>query len=66
MCVSTAIVGMPKAVLSMTLAVFRPTPGSDSNASRVFGTPPSCFLIRILHIFKTFSALVLNKPMVRM
>ena len=28
MCVSTAMVGSPKAVFRMTLAVFRPTPGS--------------------------------------
>ena len=32
---STAIVGSPKAILSTTLAVLRPTPGSASSASRV-------------------------------
>ena len=35
MCVSTAMVGSPKAMLSTTLAVLRPTPGSASSASRV-------------------------------
>ena len=38
MCVSTAIVGSPKAMLSTTLAVLRPTPGSASSASRERGT----------------------------
>ena len=35
MCVSTAIVGSPNAMLSTTFAVLRPTPGSASSASRV-------------------------------
>ena len=34
-CVSTASVGSPKATLSTTLAVLRPTPGRASSASRV-------------------------------
>jgi len=38
MCVSTAIVGCPKAVFRTTLAVFRPTPGSASSSFRVSGT----------------------------
>ena len=32
-CVSTAIVGFPKASFKTTLAVLRPTPGRASNAS---------------------------------
>ncbi len=36
--VSTAMVGSPKAMLSTTLAVFRPTPGSFSSSSRERGT----------------------------
>ena len=44
MCVSTAIVGCPNAVLRMTLAVLRPTPGSASSASRSAGTWPPCSL----------------------
>jgi len=38
--VSTASVGSPKATLSTTLAVLRPTPGKASSASRSFGTSP--------------------------
>ena len=34
MCVSTAMVGWPKATFSTTLAVLRPTPGKASSASR--------------------------------
>ena len=41
-CVSTAMVGSPNAMLSTTLAVLRPTPGSASSASRVRGTCPPC------------------------
>lgn len=37
---STAMVDCPKAVLSTTLAVFRPTPGSASSSCRVEGTFP--------------------------
>ena len=43
MCVSTAIVGSPKAVFKTTFAVLRPTPGSASSASRSRGTTPPCF-----------------------
>jgi hypothetical protein len=42
MCVSTAMVGSPKAVLSTTLAVLRPTPGRASSALRSRGTSPPC------------------------
>ncbi len=42
MCVSTAMVGQPKAVLSTTLAVLRPTPGSASSAALSSGTSPLC------------------------
>ena len=44
-CVSTAMVGSPKATLSTTFAVLRPTPGSASSASRSRGTSPPCFSI---------------------
>ena len=46
--VSTAIVGWPKALFSTTLAVFRPTPGSASSASRSSGTLPPCLSISCL------------------
>jgi hypothetical protein len=35
--VSTAIVGLSKAVFKTTLAVFLPTPGSEFNSSKFFG-----------------------------
>ena len=38
MCVSTAIVSWLKTVFKTTLAVFLPTLGSDSRASRELGT----------------------------
>ena len=49
MCVSTAIVGSPNAVLRTTFAVLRPTPGSASSASRVRGTSPPCCSTRMRH-----------------
>ena len=39
-CVSTAMVGWPNAMLSTTLAVLRPTPGSLTSWSRSSGTSP--------------------------
>ncbi len=39
-CVSTAMVGSPKAMLSTTFAVLRPTPGRLSELSRSLGTSP--------------------------
>ena len=66
MWVSTATVGWPKAVLSTTLAVLRPTPGSFSSASRSAGTSPPCSSSRICDSAITFFALVRNSPMVRM
>ena len=63
MCVSTAMVGSPKAVFSTTLAVLRPTPGSASNAARSRGTAPSCSSSRMRQVFRMFSALVLKRPM---
>ena len=39
-CVSTAIVGSPKAVFRTTFAVLRPTPGRDSSSARSRGTSP--------------------------
>src|SRR5438093_1503813 len=41
MCVSTAMVGCPKAVLRITLAVFLPTPGRASGAFADSCPPPS-------------------------
>jgi hypothetical protein len=41
-CVSTAMVSSPNATFITTFAVLRPTPGSASKASRVFGTWPPC------------------------
>ncbi|ODT90147.1 MAG: hypothetical protein ABS82_16995 [Rhodanobacter sp. SCN 67-45] len=66
MCVSTAMVGSPKAVLSTTLAVLRPTPGSASSASRVRGTSPPYCSISSRHSAITFLALALNRPIVLM
>ena len=39
-CMSTAIVGWPKAMFSTTLAIFRPTPGSLTSSVAVAGTSP--------------------------
>ena len=66
MWVSTAIVGSPKAVLRMTLAVFLPTPGSASSSSRVCGTSPPYVSRRIAQVSNMFFALALNRPIVRM
>ncbi len=49
-CVSTAIVGSPKATLSTTLAVLRPTPGRVCSASRVRGTWPPCRSTRMRQV----------------
>jgi hypothetical protein len=66
MCVSTAMVGWPKAVLRTTLAVLRPTPGKASSASRDSGTSPPCSSIRMRQVSMTFLALVRYRPMVWM
>ena len=63
MWVSTAMVGWPKAVLSTTFAVLRPTPGRASSASRFCGTSPPCFSSRISERATTFFALLRNRPM---
>ncbi len=47
--VSTAIVVSPKAILSTTFAVLRPTPGNASSDSRSAGTCPPCRLTRRWH-----------------
>ena len=65
MCVSTAIVGSPKATFSTTFAVLRPTPGSASSASRSRGTSPLCCSTSIRLSAITFFALVRNSPIVR-
>ncbi len=64
MCVSTAMVGQPKAVFSTTLAVLRPTPGSASSAALSSGTSPLCCSNRMRQVLMTFSALLLNRPIV--
>ena len=64
-CVSTAMVGSPKAVLSTTFAVLRPTPGNASSASRVRGTSPPCCSSSCRHMAMTFAALALYRPMMR-
>ena len=63
MWVSTAIVGCPKAVFRMTLAVFLPTPGRASKASRFCGTTPPCFSSRRRQVSWMCLPLELNKPM---
>ena len=55
---------LPKAMLSTTLAVFRPTPGSVSSASRVCGTSPPKSSISCWLSAKTFFALLRKSPMV--
>ena len=66
-CVSTAIVGSPKATLSTTLAVLRPTPGSASQrlarraAPRRRAARPGCGRSAC-----RFFALVRYRPIVRM
>ena len=62
MCVSTAMVGSPNAMLSTTLAVLRPTPGNACSASRVFGTWPPCSAISFCDSAMTFFALVRIEP----
>ena len=64
MWVSTAMVGSPKAMLSTTFAVLRPTPGSASSASRVRGTSPPCSATSFCDSATTFFALVRKRPMV--
>ncbi len=66
MCVSTAIVGSPKAVFRITLAVLRPTPGSASSALRSAGTCEPWRSISSAQVAITFFALLLNRPMWRM
>ncbi|MCY1247300.1 hypothetical protein D9M72_606190 [compost metagenome] len=65
-CVSTAMVGWRKAVLSTTLAVLRPTPGRASRSSRLSGTWLPCFSMRMRQVSMTFLALLLYRPMVLM
>ena len=55
-----------KAVFKITLAVFLPTPGSDSKDARQLGTSPSWLSSNNLQVFRIFFALVLNKPIVCM
>ena len=66
MCVSTAMVGWPKTVLSTTFAVFRPTPGSASSAARSAGTLPPWRSTSARLSAITFLAFVLKSPMVLM
>ncbi len=64
MWVSTAMVGSPKAALSTTLAVLRPTPGSSSSASRVRGTWPPCLFEQDAAGCSRCLALLRYRPMV--
>jgi len=66
MCVSTAMVGWPKAVLRITLAVFLPTPGSASSASRDCGTSPPCRSRSSRQVSRMCFALERYRPIVRM
>ena len=66
MCVSTAIVGSPKATLSTTLAVLRPTPGSACSASRVARHLAAVPLDRMRQVSIRCLALVRYRPIVRM
>ena len=59
---STAMVGSPNAMLSTTLAVLRPTPGSASSASRSAGTLPPCSSTSFCDSATTFFALVRKQP----
>ena len=66
MWVSTAMTGSPNAVLRITFAVFRPTPGNACRASRVCGTWPPCCSISTLQVAMMLAALLLCRPMERM
>ncbi len=59
------MVGSPKAMLSTTLAVLRPTPGSVSSSARVRGTVPPNSATSFFDSATTFLALVRKRPMVR-
>jgi hypothetical protein len=61
-CVSTAMVGSPKASFNTTFAVFLPTPGSSSKSSLELGIFPLCFSIKILQVLSIFFALVGANP----
>src|SRR5262250_1158189 len=58
------MVASPKATLSTTFAVLRPTPGSASSASRVRGTSPPCSCAIFFDRAMRFFALVRKRPMV--
>ncbi len=59
MWVSTAMVGWPKAVLRITFAVLRPTPGRASSAARPAGTRLPCCSTSILQAAMRCLALLL-------
>ena len=61
-CVSTAIVGKPKASFSTTFAVFLPTPGNFSKSSLESGILPSCFSNKTLQVRIICFALVGASP----
>ncbi len=65
MCVSTAMVAWPKATLSTTFAVFRPTPGRASRASRSPGTSPPWRSSSRRASAATFFALACHSPIER-
>ena len=60
--VSTVMPGMPKALPSTTLAVFRPTPGSVTRSSSRPGTSPSYSSTSRLHSAIRFLALARKNP----
>jgi hypothetical protein len=57
------MVGSPKAVLRITFAVLRPTPGRLSRSSRLRGTSPPNFSSRIAQVARMFFALPRYRPM---
>ncbi len=62
--VSTAMVGWPKAVFRITLAVLRPTPGSASSAARSAGTSPPWRSSSSRQVSIRWRALLRYRPMV--
>ena len=60
--VSTARAGTPKALLSTTLAVFRPTPGNASKSLPRYSTFPPWESTRIRQVDRMFRLLFRNKP----
>ncbi len=64
--VSTPILGWSNAVLSITFALFLPTPGNFIISSKVSGIEPLYFSIKIFDVAIIFFAFVLQRPIVFM